>query len=323
MRSASSRRRPGRDRACGGDGLAAALSWDVRADVAQLVEHFTRNEGVRGSNPRVGSPHGSHLTRSFAGFVASRSHLRRDAFGANPRYVRRRFGSWLDPEYDQQRRDRTEGVPVRAGADRNAAPRSSLPPQCTRRSDARGRAVAGLSRRAQVRPADLPTPANVHHPHLAALVRSLDFCIERGFTQPTILRTRARHALLPALSELHAAEHVLLRGCEVEGLDPRKRSNPVPEFVARCRERAVAVEVYSPREWAGLSDLIDELRGVMEVDLPFDFNFAVGVRRLEHLDAHGGLRSIHPGELARALPPSRISLHAAPLALARRGPFAR
>jgi hypothetical protein len=25
-----------------------------RADVAQLVEHFTRNEGVRGSNPRVG-----------------------------------------------------------------------------------------------------------------------------------------------------------------------------------------------------------------------------------------------------------------------------
>jgi hypothetical protein len=26
----------------------------VPADVAQLVEHFTRNEGVRGSNPRVG-----------------------------------------------------------------------------------------------------------------------------------------------------------------------------------------------------------------------------------------------------------------------------
>jgi hypothetical protein len=26
------------------------------ADVAQLVEHITRNDGVRGSNPRVGSP---------------------------------------------------------------------------------------------------------------------------------------------------------------------------------------------------------------------------------------------------------------------------
>ena len=32
-----------------GDGFSA------NADVAQLVEHFTRNEGVRGSNPRVGS----------------------------------------------------------------------------------------------------------------------------------------------------------------------------------------------------------------------------------------------------------------------------
>ena len=34
--------------------LGAALHLAVPADVAQLVEHFTRNEGVRGSNPRVG-----------------------------------------------------------------------------------------------------------------------------------------------------------------------------------------------------------------------------------------------------------------------------
>ena len=38
----------------------APASWQAgqmrgkRADVAQLVEHFTRNEGVRGSSPRVG-----------------------------------------------------------------------------------------------------------------------------------------------------------------------------------------------------------------------------------------------------------------------------
>jgi hypothetical protein len=31
-----------------------ALNSRSSADVAQLVEHFTRNEGVRGSNPRVG-----------------------------------------------------------------------------------------------------------------------------------------------------------------------------------------------------------------------------------------------------------------------------
>jgi hypothetical protein len=33
----------------------ARLDWPADADVAQLVEHFTRNEGVRGSSPRVGS----------------------------------------------------------------------------------------------------------------------------------------------------------------------------------------------------------------------------------------------------------------------------
>jgi hypothetical protein len=36
------------------DRARPALHSDGLADVAQLVEHFTRNEGVRGSNPRVG-----------------------------------------------------------------------------------------------------------------------------------------------------------------------------------------------------------------------------------------------------------------------------
>jgi hypothetical protein len=36
-------------------GLALIWLWQPCAGVAQLVEHFIRNEGVRGSNPRVGS----------------------------------------------------------------------------------------------------------------------------------------------------------------------------------------------------------------------------------------------------------------------------
>jgi O-methyltransferase len=39
-----------------GSGYSSGL-----ADVAQLVEHFTRNEGVRGSNPRVGLSQGAAL----------------------------------------------------------------------------------------------------------------------------------------------------------------------------------------------------------------------------------------------------------------------
>src|SRR5204863_4633727 len=42
-----------------------AGSLDLRADVAQLVEHFTRNEGVPGSSPGVGSPLGTLHRRGF------------------------------------------------------------------------------------------------------------------------------------------------------------------------------------------------------------------------------------------------------------------
>jgi hypothetical protein len=35
-------------------GTRSRLQWKALADVAQLVEHFTRNEGVPGSSPGVG-----------------------------------------------------------------------------------------------------------------------------------------------------------------------------------------------------------------------------------------------------------------------------
>jgi hypothetical protein len=38
-----------------GPGTRKIREIPANADVAQLVEHFTRNEGVRGSSPRVGS----------------------------------------------------------------------------------------------------------------------------------------------------------------------------------------------------------------------------------------------------------------------------
>ena len=36
------------------DASRPRLDWNSPADVAQLVEHFTRNEGVPGSSPGVG-----------------------------------------------------------------------------------------------------------------------------------------------------------------------------------------------------------------------------------------------------------------------------
>ena len=41
------------------------------ADVAQLVEHFTRNEGVRGSSPRVGFTIIQHILAFLLGLFGS------------------------------------------------------------------------------------------------------------------------------------------------------------------------------------------------------------------------------------------------------------
>lgn len=135
---------------------------------------------------------------------------------------------------------------------------------------------------------------------MVELLRSVDFCIGRGFTQPTVIRTRARAALLPALSEVHAANYLLRRGFTIEGLNPR--DGCVPEFVARSDEFSVAVEVYTPQEWIGLRETVDDLRDLLKhLDVAVDYRFEVRMEQLVSLDEGGHLISHHPGELAEAL----------------------
>jgi hypothetical protein len=144
--------------------------------------------------------------------------------------------------------------------------------------------------------------SNVHYEHLDALLRSLDFCIGRGFTQPTMLRTRARSAFAAAVSEVYVAEHLLNRGFGVEGLESEKGADTVPELVARKDSLAIAVEVYAPLEWEGLGELMDELTsGVKNLDLPIDYRFEARVEQLAQFDAEHRLLLIHPGTLARGL----------------------
>jgi hypothetical protein len=144
--------------------------------------------------------------------------------------------------------------------------------------------------------------SNVHYHHLDGLLRTLDFCIGHGFRQPTILRTRARGAFAPALSELHVAEYLLRRSFKIDALDVTKGTDPVPEFVAANDSLSIAVEVYAPLGWEGLDQLMDELSGgVKNLDLPLDYRFEVCVKQLEQFDAAHRLLLVHPGELARGL----------------------
>jgi hypothetical protein len=78
--------------------------------------------------------------------------------------------------------------------------------------------------------------ANLHYDHLTALVDSLEFCLEHGYEQPKLLRTRGRGEFASALSELMTAEHFLLRGFSVKGLDAEKGSAPVPDLLVEGEE---------------------------------------------------------------------------------------
>ena len=95
----------------GVDGPAFAqlppLSFAAPADVAQLVEHFTRNEGVAGSSPAVGSG-GSPAARGFCRSPGESHSSPRASWGA--------FGA-QSPERPLARRPRTGGAPPPAEAD--------------------------------------------------------------------------------------------------------------------------------------------------------------------------------------------------------------
>src|SRR5437660_7807091 len=55
----------------------SGLQFPAQADVAQLVEHITRNDGVRGSNPRVGFSSSSYASACSDRRESQRTMLRR------------------------------------------------------------------------------------------------------------------------------------------------------------------------------------------------------------------------------------------------------
>jgi hypothetical protein len=143
---------------------------------------------------------------------------------------------------------------------------------------------------------------NVHYPHLRQLLRTLEFCLERGVTQPNILRTRARKSFTESLSELHAAEHFLLRTFRVTALDATKGDASVPDLLVSGQAVEMAVEVYCPRQWEGLDDFVDDLKdGLKNLDIGFNYEFRADISQLEHFNGAGELVQLHPVDLAHGL----------------------
>jgi hypothetical protein len=141
--------------------------------------------------------------------------------------------------------------------------------------------------------------ANDHYPHLKELLSRIDQCIERGFRQPTLTRTRGRSNFKSALAELRAAEQFQGASWQVTSLETAREQEPVPEFLARKGDHAVVVEVYCPRTREGFDDAMDALKDrVMNLDLPWDYRTEISVDQLERFDESGKLLHLSPYELA-------------------------
>lgn len=127
---------------------------------------------------------------------------------------------------------------------------------------------------------------NTHYPHLVGLLETLDLCLNQGYTQPRLLKTRARSAFRPDLSELSAAEHFIQVGCSVVGFDDTKAQASVPDFAATAPSGFdVAVEVYSPMAFEHLDRIKDDLTsGIKNLDQPYDFTFRLSFEKLREFD---------------------------------------
>ena len=73
---------------------------------------------------------------------------------------------------------------------------------------------------------------NPQYEHLTQLLEALETCLAHGFTQPRLLKTRARSTFGPDLAELRVAEHFALRGCTITAFDDAKGGEPIPDPVA-------------------------------------------------------------------------------------------
>jgi hypothetical protein len=123
---------------------------------------------------------------------------------------------------------------------------------------------------------------NTHYDHLKELLEALDACLQHGYEQPRLLRTRSRSSFAPDLAELRAAEHFMRTGCAISGFDDSKENQSVPDLLATAKSGfRVAVEVYCPIAFEHLERFGDDLRsGVKNLDSPYDFAFRVEFKKL-------------------------------------------
>ncbi len=143
---------------------------------------------------------------------------------------------------------------------------------------------------------------NTHYTHLAQLLATLDACAGAGFTQPTLLRTRAWRPFVEVLAELHTAEHFRRGGHRITGFDDTKGGGSVPDILVDANGVKAVVEVYCPQAWPGLAVYNQAISDrVKNLDRGIDFEFRIEHAKLKEFGPDMRLLQLHPAELSDGL----------------------
>jgi hypothetical protein len=137
----------------------------------------------------------------------------------------------------------------------------------------------------------------------------LDRCIEAGFLQPTLIRTRSAKNFFESLSELKIASHFLARGFQIQGFDSDEGNTSVPDLLATRGDLRLAIEVYTPRRWEGLNNYRDKLSDALKnLDAPFDYECSISHGPTDQF-RDGRLFQFHPGVLSQQLEQPDVDDH--------------
>lgn len=140
---------------------------------------------------------------------------------------------------------------------------------------------------------------NQHYPHLRELLTDLEYCLNKGWQQPTILQTRAGREFNSAVSELVVASHFAKLGFKITSFDEKKSQESVPDLLAANPILSCLCEVYSPRDWDGIEYFKDDLRlSLLHLDVRWDFAFKITFELANNFDKRGNLRHFDPWQFS-------------------------
>ncbi len=143
--------------------------------------------------------------------------------------------------------------------------------------------------------------SNQNYPHLVDLIDALEYCLINGYEQPQLLKTRMQTEFDSAEAELFVATYFLRRGFAVQGFNQGKGTTSIPDMFVESGTLSVIVEVYCPRDWAGLRYFIEDLRlGILHLDVALDFYFTIIMQEIDQFDHEGELLWFDPWRFSEA-----------------------